>query len=95
MSRADKKIDKWLKNTPTDEPVSSVEAIIKRFFSGQYSRPSGSHIVIQDDRLKGLPDYGPAGDFNVAVKGGQKVKGKYLKRLAFTIKLLEELKEVE
>jgi hypothetical protein len=95
MSRVDKKIEKWLKNTPTDEPVDSVKAIIERFFSGQHSLSSGSHIVIQDDRLKGVQGYGPAGDFTVCVSKGKRVKGRYLYRLAHTIKLLEELKEIE
>jgi len=91
MAKVDKILDKWLNNTPTDESIERVRAIIERFFSGQHSQSSGSHIIIQDDRLKGFHDYGPAGDFAVVVKGGQRVKGRYLKRLAMTIKLLEEL----
>jgi len=61
------------------------------FFDGQYSQSSSSHIIIQDDRLRGIIGYGPAGDFTVCVTGGQRVKGRYLKRLALTIELLEEL----
>lgn len=95
MSRVDKKIEKWLKNTPIDEPVDSVKAIIERFFSGQYTHSGSSHIVIQDDRLKGIQNYGPAGDFTVCVSKGKRVKGRYLYRLALTIRLLEELKEVK
>ena len=95
MAKVDKILDKWINNTPTDEPLGRVKAIIDRFFSGQYSESSGSHIVIQDDMLKGFYDYGPEGDFTVVVTGGQKVKGRYLKRLSLTIKLLEELKGVE
>ena len=95
MAKVEKILDKWLNNTPTDEPIEKVNAIIERFFSGQYSQSSSSHIVIQDDRLKGFHDYGPAGDFTVIVKSGQRVKGRYLRRLALTIKLLEELKEVK
>ena len=95
MAKVDKTLDKWLNNTPTDEPLKKVKAIIERFFSGQHSQDSSSHIVRQDDSLKGIPEYGPAGDFTVCVKGGQKVKGRYLKRLALTIELLEELKKEE
>lgn len=93
MSRADKKLGKWLNNPPTDAPKAEVLAIIRRFFPGQYEQKSGSHIVIQDDRLIGIPDYGPRGDFDIPIKGGQRVKGYYLKKLALTIKLLEEIKE--
>jgi hypothetical protein len=95
MARVDKILDKWLNNTPTDEPTEKVLAIIERFFSGQYSQSGGSHIVIQNDKLKGIPNYGPEGDFTVCVTGGQKVKGRYLKRLLQTIELLEELEKEE
>lgn len=41
----------------------------------------------------GVEGYGPDGDFDVVIKGGQVVKGYYLKKLAQTITLLKELKE--
>jgi len=63
----------------------------KGVFPGQYELKSGSHIVIQDERLIGVHGYGPNGDFDILVKGGQRVKGYYLKKLAQTIKLLEEI----
>lgn len=90
MSRVQKTLNKWLNNTPTDEPRDKVEAMLNRYFEGKYEFKSGSHIVVTDERLKGVPDYGPDGDFDVPVKGGQKVKGLYLKKIAQTIKLLEE-----
>ena len=93
MSRADKKLKRWFNNPPKDVPKEEVLAIVKRFFPGQHKQKSGSHIVIQDDRLIGIPGYGPEGDFDIPIKGGQRVKGFYLKRLASTIKLLEEIKE--
>ena len=46
MSKVDKKLDKWLNNTPTDEPIKKVMPIIEMFFDGQYSQSSSSHIVI-------------------------------------------------
>ncbi|MBW1896650.1 MAG: hypothetical protein JRI47_06295 [Deltaproteobacteria bacterium] len=93
MSKYDKKLKKWLENTPTDVPKQQVVAVLDRCFSGQWRFLRGSHIVVQDDRLIGYPGYGPEGDFDIPVKGGQKVKGVYLKRLAQTIKLLEEMEE--
>lgn len=90
MSKVEKRLSKWLSATPTDVPVDEVLSILKRFFDGKYEQ-KGSHIVVTDKRLIGIPGYGPLGDFCVPVKGGQRVKGVYLKRLAETIDILEEL----
>jgi len=91
MAKVDKLLEKWLNNTPKDEPKDKVLAIIERFFPSQYEQKSGSHIIIQDDLLKNIPEYGPIGEFGVVVSGGQKVKGYYLKRLVKIINLLKEL----
>ena len=93
MARVDKILEKWRNNPPKEAPKERVLSILKRYFPKNYEEKPGSHIVIRDDRLKGMPDYGPDGTFDVPVKGGQKVKGYYLKRLARTIKLLEEMEE--
>lgn len=90
MTKVDKLLDKWLENTPTDAPIDSVKAILDRFFPNHWDQKGSSHIVVWDKKLIGLPGYGPKGDFSIPVKGGQKVKGFYLKRLSATIKLLEE-----
>lgn len=91
MSKVDKLLDKWLNNTPTDAPVNSVIAMIDRFFPDQWEQKGSSHIIVWDKKLIGVPEYGPKGDFAIPVKGGQKVKKFYLKRLSSTIKLLEEI----
>ena len=93
MSKVDKILGKWLQNTPTDVPKNKVLAIIDRFFPGQWKQEKSSHIVIQDNRLIGIPGYGPEGDFDIPVKGGQRVKGYYLKNLVRTIKLLENMEK--
>lgn len=93
MTKVDKTLERWLKNPPKEVPKERVLAIIERFFPGQHETKRGSHIVIRDKRLVGIGDYGPDGSFDIPVKGGQKVKGFYLKRLAGTIKLLEEMEE--
>jgi hypothetical protein len=93
MAKADKRLEKWLTNPPREAPIKEVLAMLERFFPGQYQKKKGSHIVCQDDRLKNHPECGPNGDFDIAVKGGQKVKGLYLGRLARIIVFLEELKE--
>lgn len=93
MSKVEKRLSRWRIDTPTDVPVDEVLSILDRFFDGRYVRTGGSHIVVTDKRLIGLPGYGPLGDFSVPVKGGQRVKGFYLKRLAETIYILEELEK--
>lgn len=95
MTKADKRLEKWLTDPPKDAPKEQALAMLERFFPGQWEKKSGSHIVCQDDRLKDHPECGPNGDFDIAVKGGQKVKGLYLKKLAYIIMFLEELKERE
>lgn len=93
MAKVDKLLGNWRNNPPTDVPKEKVLAVLERFFPGQWEKKKGSHIVIQDDRLIGVYDYGPAGDFDMPIKGGKKVKGVYLKKLAQTIELLKELEE--
>ena len=53
-------------------------------------RKTGSHIVVTDERLKDMGDYGPSGKLTLAVKRGQRVKAPYLTRLAQAIRDLEK-----
>ncbi len=71
--------------------TAQIIAVLDRYFPKQYTWRGGSHIVVQDDNLKGLKDYGPEGDFSIPVKGGKKVKRHYVRRLVKTIDLLEEM----
>lgn len=89
MSQVKKTLDRWDNNPPQSVPREKVFAILKRYFPGQYEQKGGSHIIVQDDKLIGLPGYGPDGDFSIPVRGGQQVLGCYLKRLAKTVRLLE------
>ena len=93
MTRVDKKLDRWIADTPKDIPKREVLSMLERFFPDHYQMKSGSHIVVRDDRLKGSLDYGPDWDFDIPVKGGQKVKGFYAKKLAQAIRYLEEMEE--
>lgn len=89
MTQADKKLTKWRYNKRGEGTKEEVEAILKRYFPGQYCY-KGSHIVVTDERLKSCPGYGPEGDFTIVIKSGQKVEGRYLNRLAKTVYLLNE-----
>jgi len=90
MATVDKKLDKWLNNTPKDEPKERVLAMLKRFFPDNYEEKRGSHIVVKDERLIGVHGFGPEGDFDIPVSGGQRVKGWYLKQLAYAIEIIRE-----
>ncbi len=92
MSRRERKIQSWLENPPTDAPVDEVEAVVKYYFpQSRLPNRRGSHnIVIEDDRLKGFGDFGPLGQLQIPVKGGQKVKGVYLQKLAEAIEVITE-----
>ena len=93
MAKVTKILVRWLNNTPTDARIDKVISILDRYFPGKYEQNSTSHIVVTDERLKGVPNCGPDGDFSIPVKGGQKVKGFYLKRLAGMIEFLNSMEE--
>lgn len=93
MSKADKKIEKWQNNPPTDERIDAVEAALKRFLPGHYEKKPGSHIIVRHESLKNVEDFGPLGELAIPVKGGQKVKGFYLRRLALAINLIKGLND--
>jgi hypothetical protein len=92
MGKNEKKVQKWLHNPPTDEPVERVEAVLKHFF-GTVRKGATSHIVVQDTRLEGMDDIGPDNDFSVPIRGGQKVKKQYLRRIAEAVQYMGEVEE--
>lgn len=97
MSQRQKRLEKWLNNPPKDAPIEEVDGILKYYFPDQTKdKKRGSHTVrIKHDALKKHPNYGPDGGFDIPIKGGQKVKGKYLKLLAQAIELLSELEHLK
>jgi len=78
-----------------DAPKKTVEAVLERYFQGQFQYHK--HLVVTDHRLAGHLGFGPNGEFTVPVKGGQKVKGWYLRTLAKAVIVLnpEEFPDVE
>lgn len=82
MSKRDKILKKWRQNTPKEEKLETVLAVINYYFEGYRQR--GSHIIVEDTRLdeEGI-------QLILAIKNGQKIKGFYLRRIANIIKELE------
>jgi len=68
MARADKRIQRWLNNPPTDAPVEEVEAILKHYFPGKLKTKTGSHRVVRDERLAPYPGFAPFGELSIPVK---------------------------
>lgn len=92
MGREEKKLKTWLENTPVDgAPISQVRAVLERYFPGRYQNKPCSHIIIKDERLKGLAGFDNSGRFSLPVSHGQRVKRKYLKDIARAVEIIREL----
>lgn len=92
MGRPEKLLRKWRRNRPKEARLHEVKTVLDAYFPGLWEQKSGSHIVVRHESLKKDPSFGPNGEFTVAVKGGQKVKGVYLKIIlrAIEVKIEEE-----
>lgn len=78
--------------------VEVVDNIIKSYFD-HYEQGRGSHIIVQDHRLKKyseinyLSEYGPNGQLTIPVSGGQKVKRIYVEKILLAIEICEIMEE--
>ncbi len=91
LSKQSKRLEKWLDNPPTFAPIGEVESVIERYFPGSLkNRKTGSHIRVKHECLRGQPNFGPDGGFDIPSVGGQKVKGCYLRLLAYAATLKKE-----
>ena len=78
MSKIDKTLEKWKNKIPRLEVKEKVFNLLKRY-GFNFENSSGSHFTYSHEALKGHPDFGENGEFTIVVKGGQKVKGFYVK----------------
>ena len=92
MGKAQKLFDKWSENIPKEVRIQEVKTLLNTYFEDQWDHDGTSHIVVRCEKLKTLPDYKPFGEISVPVKGGQKVKGYYIRTL---IKAINDLREGE
>ncbi len=67
-----------------------VKTVLDAYFPGLWEQKSGSHIVVRHESLKKDRTFGPNGEFTVAVKGGQRVKGFYLRTILRAIEIIIE-----
>lgn len=89
MTKRQKLLDKWKQNTPKTARRSEVEAVLDHYFPNEYTWDGGSHIVVENDLLKGLKDIAPLGILSIPVKNGRDVKGVYLKTLMKVIEYIQ------
>ena len=90
MGRPEKILKKWRQNRPKEAKFQEVKTVLDAYFSGKWEKKTGSHIVVRHESLKNVQGFGPMGEFTVVKKGGQKVKGHYLKILLKAIDIIEE-----
>ena len=95
MSKTAKSVQLWLKNAPTESPIDHVIAILERYFPDGIVTKGGSHITVKDKRLAGIKEFGPLGHLVIPVKGGQRVKREYLKKIAGAVEIIESREDKE
>ena len=71
-------------------PKGDVLIVLKAFSGFQIDQKRGSHVIVRHELLRGVPDFGPDGEFSFPVKNGRVVKGVYLKRILEAVDLVRE-----
>ncbi|MBD3386512.1 addiction module toxin, HicA family [candidate division KSB1 bacterium] len=88
MSKVEKILKKW-QHKPVSVPKQQVLSIVERYGFEIENKP-GSHIIVRHPSLIKKDHFGPNGEFTIPVKGGQIVKGIYLKTILKAIAIIEE-----
>ena len=95
MGKAQKLFDRWSERVPREARLREVKTFLDTYFPQMWGQDGTSHIVVRCEALKDFPDYQPYGELSVPVKGGQKVKGHYIKQLIAAVRLLEASGDTE
>lgn len=91
MSRVEKLLRRWRENPPRKEVADTVFAVLRRYGFTERKGSGSSHHVFEHPALAEFPElYGADPHLTVPVKGGQKVKGFYLKEIVAAITLAIE-----
>ena len=91
MGKAQKLFDIWADKVPKEARLQDVKTFLNTYFTDMWEQKKSSHIVVRCEALKAFREYQPYGELSVPVKGGQKVKGFYIKQLIVAAKILAEL----
>lgn len=99
MTKREKILQQWEK--AVDERIATVEAVLKQYGFVLATR-SGSHCTYDHPKLQEAYDkikntnvdlreaFGPHGQLTFPIKGGQKVKGKYLRIILYAIEIVSQ-----
>ena len=90
MARVDKILERWRNRKPREVPKGEVSVVLNAFSGFQIDQKRGSHVVVRHELLKGVPNFGPDGEFSFPVKNGRVVKGVYLKSILEAVDLVRE-----
>ena len=90
MSKIEKTLDKW-SNRPTEVNKNEVESVLIKY-EFTIDKKRGSHWIASHPSLVNKQDFGSLGELCIAIKGGQKVKGVYIKTILEAISIIEEEK---
>ncbi len=90
MSKQDKLLASWKSQTQPDADVETVEAVLIRYFPLGFSKATGgSHqLRVSHPALFAHPHF-VGGTLSIPVKGGQRVKPFYLKRIVEAIEIVQ------
>ena len=94
MGKAQRLFEQWTDHIPREARVQHVKTFLDFYFPGMWDHKGSSHMIVRCEALKAFPDYQPYGEISVPVKGGQTVKGFYIKKLLTAVRLLTELGDV-
>lgn len=90
MGKAQKLFENWAGNVPKEARIQDVKTFLNSYFPDMWEQKKSSHIVVRCEALKAYPEYQPYGELSVPIKGGQKVKGLYIKQLIVAAQLLAD-----
>ncbi|HKK09458.1 MAG TPA: hypothetical protein VJ939_01420 [Bacteroidales bacterium] len=88
MSKRDKRLKKWMFDTPTTVPKNELVSIVKYFFPNNWRMERTSHLIVWHEDLKQFKQYLPYGEITLPCSKGQQYKGRYVKELVKAIELL-------
>lgn len=90
MGKGKKLLNEWTHKVPTDVRLQDVKTFLNTYFPEMWDHKGSSHMVVRCEALKAFQDYKPFGEISIPIKGGQKVKGFYIKELLKAVQLLNE-----
>jgi len=93
-TRAERILQKWRQNLPTEASVSDVQKVLDAYFE-EVTWPKGSHIKARHKALSSVHGHGVPGILDVPTVRGRSVKKVYLKTILHAIDTIERVNNEE